>query len=102
MPRANPARGKVLGALPRIPARGTPLKPPTPFPFNSRFRNGPRYQGFASPRTTRAPWTAPGRSEILAWTRERGQMQRQTPNPRPSTKRGHFYRGDTGDISIEV
>jgi hypothetical protein len=24
MPRANNARGKVFGALPRIPARGTP------------------------------------------------------------------------------
>jgi hypothetical protein len=33
MPRANNARGKVFGALPRIPARGTPPGAPTRFPF---------------------------------------------------------------------
>jgi hypothetical protein len=36
-----------------------------PFPFISTFRNGPRRQGFAPPRSTRAPLTAPGRSENL-------------------------------------
>ena len=30
MPRAQNARGKVLGALPRIPARGTPPETPGP------------------------------------------------------------------------
>jgi hypothetical protein len=30
MPRAEYARGKVLGALPRIPARGTPPETPGP------------------------------------------------------------------------
>lgn len=30
MPRANDARGKVLGALPRTPARGTPPETPGP------------------------------------------------------------------------
>lgn len=34
-----------------------------PFPFISIFRNGPRRQGFASPRKSSAPLTAPGRSE---------------------------------------
>src|ERR1041385_1430652 len=103
MPRAENARGKVRGALPRTPARGFhPLKPlarrltppetPAPFPFASRFQNGPRRQGsapenlfntrkdFLPPRTNRAPLTAAGRSEDLAMRRERGQMQRQNPS----------------------
>jgi len=77
MPRAENARGKVFGALPRIPARGTPPETPAAFPFRSMFQNGPRRQGFASPRTNRAPLTAPGRSEDLPMTRERRQIQRQ-------------------------
>ena len=104
MPRAKSARGKVRGALPRIPARGfhplkplarglRPLRPPAPFPFRSMFQNGPRRQGSAPenlfnprkdllpPRTNRTPLTAAGRSEDLAMTRERGQMQRQPPLP---------------------
>ena len=91
MPRANSARGKVLGALPRSPARGTPPETPAPFPFAPIFQNGPRRPGFAGenlfnprkdsppPRLKRAPWTAAGRSEDLLVTRERGQMQRSTP-----------------------
>ena len=75
MPRAENARGKVLGALPRIPARGTPPETPAAFPFRSMFQNGPRRQGcapenlfktrtdFPPPRRMRAPLTAPGRSE---------------------------------------
>ena len=103
MPRAKSARGKVRGALPRTPARGFhPLKPlprglappetPAPFPFASRFQNGPPRQGsapenlfktgkdFLPPRTNCAPLTAAGRSEDLAMRRERGQMQRQNPS----------------------
>ena len=80
MPRANGARGKVRGALPRTPARGNPPETPGPFPFRPKFRNGPRRQGFAPPRTNRAPLTAPGRSEEFPQRRERGQMQR--PNRR--------------------
>jgi hypothetical protein len=79
MPRAKTARGKVRGALPRIPARGTPPETPAAFPFRSMFQNGPRRQGFASPRKKRAPLTAPGRSEDLPVTRERRQLQRQDP-----------------------
>lgn len=75
MPRANDARGKVRGALPRTPARGTPLRPPARFPFCPMFQNGPRRQGFASPRTHREPLTAPGRSEDGSMRRESGQTQ---------------------------
>ena len=81
VPRANDARGKVRGALPRIPARGTPPETPARFPFRPMFQNGPRCQGFAPPRTNRAPLTAAGRSEDLAMRRERGQVQTQNPSP---------------------
>jgi hypothetical protein len=74
---AQKARGKVRGARPRIPARGMPPETPAAFPFRSMFQNGPRRQGCASPRTPRAPLTAPGRSEDLPVTRERRQIQRQ-------------------------
>ena len=64
MPRAENARGKVHGALPRTPARGGhPLRPPARFPFRPMFQNGPRRQGSAAPRINRAPLTAAGRSE---------------------------------------
>ena len=46
-----------------------------PFPFIAIFQNGPRRQGFASPRKIGAPLTAPGRSEDLPIRRESGQMQ---------------------------
>ena len=75
VPPAKSAGGKVRGARPRNPARGTPPEPPARFPFSSRFQNGPRCQGFATPRTTRAPLTAPGRSEHSALKRESAQMQ---------------------------
>ena len=92
MPRAKTARGKVRGALPRTPARGTPPETPARFPFCPMFQNGPRRPGcapenlfntgkdFPPPRTNRAPWTAPGRSEDLTMRRESGQMQRQNPS----------------------
>jgi hypothetical protein len=65
MPRAKSAHRKVLGALPRTPVRGTPPETPGRFPFCPMFQNGPRRQGFAPPRTNRAPLTATGRSEDL-------------------------------------
>ena len=72
----NALANKVLGALPRIPARGlTPPETPAPFPFHSIFQNGPRCQGFASPRKPRAPLTAPGRSEDISQTWERALME---------------------------
>ena len=76
MPRYK-LRGKEHGALPRTPPGGDPLRPPARFPFYPMFQNGPRRQGFASPRTNRAPLTAPGRSEDLPVTRERRQIQSQ-------------------------
>ncbi len=78
---AQKTGGKVRGALPRIPARGTPPETPAAFPFRSMFQNGPRRQRFASPRTNRAPLTAPGRSEDLPMTSERRQEQRPKPFP---------------------
>jgi hypothetical protein len=87
MPRAKSARGKVLGALPRIPARGTPPETPARFPSGFMFQNGPPRPGYAPenlfkpgkdfppPRIMRAPLTAPGRSEDFPVMRESGQMQ---------------------------
>ena len=37
MPRANGARGKVRGALPRTTARGKPPETPAPFPFGAQI-----------------------------------------------------------------
>jgi hypothetical protein len=83
MPRAHYARGEVRGALPRIPARGTPrgtpLRPPPPFPSAPTFPNGPRRQGSAAPSQRHSPLTAPGRSEDWPLRRERRLMQK--PNP---------------------
>jgi hypothetical protein len=77
---AHKPRGKVRGALPRIPARGIPPETPAAFPFCPMFQNGPRRQGFAAPRTNRAPLTAPGRSEDFPRTRERRPIQTQNPS----------------------
>jgi len=73
MPRKQRAV-RYAGRCP-APARGMPPGPPARFPFRSMFQNGPRRQGFASPRTIRAPLTAPGRSEDLPMIRESGQTQ---------------------------
>jgi hypothetical protein len=50
MPRANNARGKVFGALPRIPARGTPPGAPARFPFGIHVpeRSSPSRVRFAA------------------------------------------------------
>jgi hypothetical protein len=78
MPRANNARGKVFGALPRTPARGIPPRTPARFPFCPMFQNGPRRQGFASPRKTGAPLTPPGPSEDLP--NEKGKRATAKPS----------------------
>src|ERR1019366_3488687 len=96
MPRANSARGKVLGGLPRSPARGAPPETPPPLPLPPLFHNRPPPPRVAGgelsppqknppppPRLKRAPWTAAGRSENLLVKRERGQMQRSPP-PQPA------------------
>lgn len=59
--QADSFAGAALGLCPK-PRGGYPGDP-APFPFWSIFQNGPRRQGFASPRKTGAPLTAPGRSE---------------------------------------
>jgi hypothetical protein len=65
LPRAKRARGKVLGALPRIPARGTPPETPGPLsrPLQVPERSSPSRVLCAAHK--RAPLTAPGRSEDL-------------------------------------
>jgi len=50
-----------------LPTRGQ-----APFPFTPIFQNGPRRQGFASPRRLRAPLTAPGRSETSSLDKGKG------------------------------
>lgn len=74
MTRAQGARDKVHGALPRTPARGKPPETPAPFSFSFIVQNGPRRQGFASPRIKRAPLTAPGRSAESPLRRKRGLL----------------------------
>jgi len=81
IPPATNAGRKVRGALPRTPARGTPPETPARFPCCSRFRNGPRRQGFAAPRTNRAPLTAPGRSEDPALKRESARLESSAALP---------------------
>lgn len=56
--RADSFARVELGRCPK-PRVGYPCDP-APFPFSSIFQNGPRRQGFAPPRKTGAPLTAPG------------------------------------------
>jgi hypothetical protein len=75
---------RCTGRCPGTPPGGNPLRPPPPFPPGPRFRNGPRRQGFAAPRTNRAPLTAPGRSENLSWEEGKGACGKdKTPDPPP-------------------
>ena len=55
MPRAEDARGKVLGALPRIPARGTPPETPGPLslPPHVPERSSPSRLRFAAQKRAR-------------------------------------------------
>jgi hypothetical protein len=59
MPRANRARGKVRGALPRTPARGKPPETPAPFPLHTKIseRSSPSRVRCAArdPRSARVP-----------------------------------------------
>jgi hypothetical protein len=76
MPRAKSARGKVRGALPRIPARGIP--PETPGPLSLL----PHVPERSSPSRVRCAAHNPraldrsGPFQALPMTRERGQTQR--------------------------
>ena len=87
IPRAQNARGKVLGALPRIPARGTP--PETPGPLSllrhvpersspSRVRGRKSFQTrkrFSSAALTTRALDGSGPFRRLTEIRESGQMQ---------------------------
>ena len=87
MPRAKYARGKALGALPRIPARGTP--PETPGPLSllpqvpersspSRVRSGKSFQTrkrFSSAAHKPRALDRSGPFQRLTEIRESGQLQ---------------------------
>jgi hypothetical protein len=69
IPRAEPPRGKVRGALPRTPARETPPETPPPFPSSPCSRTVLAVQGalrkiFSTPENIflrRAQIARPGR-----------------------------------------
>jgi hypothetical protein len=75
MPRAKSARGKVLGALPRTPARGTP--PETPGPHSHILdvpeRSSPSRVRFAAHKPRALDPSGPFRR--LTGIRESGQLQ---------------------------
>lgn len=67
---------------------------PAPFPFTAIFQNGPRRQGFASPRNNGAPWTAPLPSEHVP-TRGKGEVRKSWPVV-------HFYLAGIGHFYLAV
>jgi len=75
MPRAKNARGKVRGALPRIPARGTPPETPGPLslPPYVPERSSPSRVRFAAHKPRALDGSGPFRR--LTEIRESGQMQ---------------------------
>jgi hypothetical protein len=75
MPRAKTARGKVRGALPRTPARGTPPETPGPLsllPYVPE-RSSPSRVRFAAQKTRALDRSRPFRR--LTEIRESGQLQ---------------------------
>jgi hypothetical protein len=75
IPRAENARGKVLGALPRIPARGTPPETPGPLSLLRHVpeRSSPSRIRFAAHKPRVLDGSRPFRR--LTEIRESGQMQ---------------------------
>jgi len=75
IPRAENARGKVLGALPRIPARGTPPETPGPLSLLPHVpeRSSPSRVRFAAHKPRALDGSGPFRR--LTEIRESGQMQ---------------------------
>jgi hypothetical protein len=75
IPRAENARGKVLGALPRIPARGTPPETPGPLSLLPHVpeRSSPSRVRFAAQNRRALDCSGPFRR--LTEIRESGQMQ---------------------------
>ena len=94
MPRAKNARGKVRGALPRIPAMGTPPETPGPLsllPYvperssSSRVRSRKSFQPrkrFSSAAHKPRALDVSGPFRRLTEIRESGQMQ--SPSAAPS------------------
>ncbi len=91
IPRAENARGKVLGALPRIPARGTPPETPGPLSLLPHVpeRCSPSRVRFAAPNYG-APLTAARRSGqmVIATGGSGGNMRcrrakHEKPKPGP-------------------
>ncbi len=82
MPRAENARGKVHGAPPRIPARGTP--PETPGPLSLLLhvpeRSSPSRVRFAAQKPRALDRSGPFRR----WTEIRESGQLQSPFAAPS------------------
>ncbi len=74
MPRAKSARGKVLGALPRTLARGTPPETPGPLSLLSHVpeRSSPSRVRFAAPKPRALDRSGPFRRSTVI--RESGQM----------------------------
>ena len=105
MPRANNARGKVRGALPRTPARGTP--PETPGPLSLRLHIPQR----SSPSRVRSAAQNPRALDCSGPFRTAHLQEGKGANAKPSSTvykkgtflsrrfGGHFYRGLTKDIS---
>ena len=60
-----------------------------PFPIQTLFQNGPRRQGFAAPRKTSAPLTAPGRSEPFL-TRGKGAPEIEISGARATERDASF------------
>jgi hypothetical protein len=75
MPRAQDARGKVLGARPRTPARGTPPETPGPLSLLSQLpeRSSPSRVRSAAHQPRALDRSGPFR--ISTQIRESGQMQ---------------------------
>jgi hypothetical protein len=71
-----------------------------PFPSIVIIQNGARRQGFASPRNSRAPLTAPRRSEDGSKTRERGSSTIGLIGHFYFAGIGHFYFAATGALIL--
>lgn len=104
MPRANPARGKVLGALPRIPAGGTPPETPGPLSLQPEVpeRSSPPRVRFAAHNPRALDRSGPFRKTSL--DKGKGADAKANPESQAIYKKGtflsrryggHFYRGLT-------
>jgi hypothetical protein len=78
MPRAKNARGKVRGALPRIPARGTPPETPGPLslPPHVPERSSPSRVRFAAHK----PRALDGSGPFRRLTNDKGKWANANPS----------------------